>query len=210
MLMFIHSCYLLFDQFQFTLIHVPNIRGSYAILFFTASEFAFTTKHIQRWVLFSLWLSLFITSGAISPLFSSSTLSIYWPEEFTFQCHIFLPFIWFMGSQSKNDGMVCHSLLQWTTFCQNFPPWPIHLGWPYLAWLSFIELDKVVVRVTDWLVVCECGFSLSALWCPLSAPTTLLGFLLPWTWVISSLLLQQSTVAAPYLGSRVAPLDCHP
>ena len=28
-----------FDHFQFTLIHGPNIPGSYAILFFTASEF---------------------------------------------------------------------------------------------------------------------------------------------------------------------------
>ena len=36
---------------------------------------------------------------------------------------------------------------------------------------------------SDWLVVCDCGFSLSALWCPLSAPTVLPPFLLPWTWV---------------------------
>ena len=43
--------------------------------------------------------------------------------------------------------MVCHSLLQWTTFCQNSPAWPIRLWWPYLAWLSFIELDKNVVHV---------------------------------------------------------------
>ena len=52
----------------------------------------------------------------------------------------------------------------------------------------------------DWLVFYDCGFSLSALWCPLSAPTILLGFLLPWTWSISSWLLQQSTATAPYLG----------
>ena len=38
----------------------------------------------------------------------------------------------------------------------------------------------------DWLVVCDCGFSLSVLWCPLSAPTILMGFLWPWTWGISS------------------------
>ena len=79
-----------------------------------------------------------------------------------------------------------------------------------MAWLSFIELDKAVVRVTDWLVVCECGFSLCALCCPFSVPTILLGFLLPWTWDISSRLLQQSAATAPYLGSRVAPLGCHP
>ena len=39
------------------------------------------------------------------------------------------------GSQGKNTEVVCHSLLQWTMFCENSPPWPIHLGWPYMAWL---------------------------------------------------------------------------
>ena len=52
------------------------------------------------------------------------------------------------------------------------------------AWLGFIELDKAVVLVwLDWLVFCEYGFSVSALWCPLLALTVLLGFLLPWTGV---------------------------
>ena len=40
--------------------------------------------------------------------------------------------------------------------------------------------------------------------------TVLLGFLLSWTWGISSWLLQQSTAAAPYLGHGVAPLSCVP
>ena len=45
------------------------------------------------------------------------------------------------------------------------------------AWLSFIELDKAVVLVwSDWLVFCEYGFSVSALWCRLATPTLLLGF----------------------------------
>ena len=39
------------------------------------------------------------------------------------------------GSQGKNTDVVCHSLLQWTMFYQNSPPWPVHLGWPYTAWL---------------------------------------------------------------------------
>ena len=51
------------------------------------------------------------------------------------------------GSQGKNTDVACHSLLQWTTFCFNSPPWPICLGWPYMAWLKFIELDKAVVHV---------------------------------------------------------------
>ena len=69
------------------------------------------------------------------------------------------------------------------------------------AWLSFIELDKAVVLVwLDRLVFCDYGFSVSALLFPLAIPTVLLGFLLPWTWGISSWLLQQSTAAALYLG----------
>ena len=51
------------------------------------------------------------------------------------------------GSQGKNTEVVCHSLLQWTTFCQHSPPGPVCLRWPYIAWLSFIELDKAVVHV---------------------------------------------------------------
>ena len=80
----------IWHHFQFTLIHGPNIPGSYAILFFTASDFTPITSHINSWVLFLLWLCLFILSGVISPLFSSSsTLVTYQPGEFIFQCPIF-------------------------------------------------------------------------------------------------------------------------
>ena len=86
---------------------------------------------------------------------------------------------------------------------------PAHLGWPHMAWLSFIELDKAVVLVwLDWLVFCDYGFSVSALWCPFVTPTILLGFLLPWMWGISSRLLQQSAATAPYLGQGVSPHCC--
>ena len=50
--------------------------------------------------------------------------------------------------------MVCHSLLQWNTFCQISPPWPTHPEWAHRAWLSFIELEKAVVcviRLTSFL-----------------------------------------------------------
>ena len=60
---------------------------------------------------------------------------------------------------------------------------------------------------SDWLVFCECGFNLSALWCPLSAPTVLLGFF----YLGRGYLL---TAAAPDLGCGVSllcqlPLLCH-
>ena len=75
--------------------------------------------------------------------------------------------------------MICHSLLQWTTLCQTSPPWPDRLGWPHMAWLSFIEFDTTVVLWLDWLVFFDYGFSGSALWFPLVTPTILLGFLVP-------------------------------
>ena len=98
----------------------------------------------------------------------------------------FCLFILFMGFSRQEYWSGLPSLLQWTTFCQTSPPWPACLGWPHTAWLSFTELDKLWSVWSDWLVVCDYGFSLSALWCPFSAPTVSLGFLLPWTWGISS------------------------
>ena len=78
------------------------------------------------------------------------------------------------------------------------------------AWLGFIELEKAVVLVwLDWLIFCDYGSSVSALWCPLATPTILLGFLLLWAWGISSQVFQQSTAIAPYLGWGVSPYRCH-
>ena len=50
------------------------------------------------------------------------------------------------GSQGKNTEVVCHSLLQWTTFSQNSPPRPVCLGWLYMAWFSFIDCSHEVKR----------------------------------------------------------------
>ena len=43
----------------------------------------------------------------------------------------FCLFILSWGSQGKNTEVVCHFLLQWTTFCQNSPLRPVCGGWPY-------------------------------------------------------------------------------
>ena len=66
---------------------------------------------------------------------------------FCWPCYHFALSYCSWGSQGKNTEMVCHSLFQGTTFCHTSPPWPVHLGWPYTAWLSFTELDKAVVHV---------------------------------------------------------------
>ena len=44
-------------------------------------------------------------------------------------------FLLFMGFSIQECWSGLHSFLQGTTFCQNSPPWPIHLGWPYTVWL---------------------------------------------------------------------------
>ena len=84
-----------------------------------------------------------------------------------------------------------------------------HPSWVALQGIahSFIELDKAVVHVIRLVSFLWLWFSVCLPSDALSAPTVLLGFLLPWTRGISSWLLQQSTAAAPYLGHGVAPLQ---
>ena len=72
--------------------HRPDFPGFYAILLFKASDLASITSHTHNWVLFLLCLHLFILSGVISPLNSSSILGTYQPGEFPFQYPIILPF----------------------------------------------------------------------------------------------------------------------
>ena len=76
----VYSYHFLLDHVQFILIHGPNLQGSYAVLFFTASDFAFTTRHIHSRGSFLLSSSHFILSGAISncpPLFPGSILDTF-------------------------------------------------------------------------------------------------------------------------------------
>ena len=104
------------------------------MLFFVALDFSFTTDS-------STTEGHFILSGTISncpPSFLPQWhIGYFQPGVLIFQCHIFLPFYTVHGviHHSKNTGVVCHCLLQWTVFCQNSPLWPVHLGWPCTAWL---------------------------------------------------------------------------
>ena len=53
----------------------------------------------------------------------------------------------------------CHSVLQWTMFCQNSPTWLVHLGWHCMARLiasmSYIRLWPIW---SLWLAFCDSGF----------------------------------------------------
>ena len=97
-----------------------------------------------------LWFHLFIISGVISLLLSSSILSTYQPGEFIFQCHIFLPF-------HTVHGVLTARIVKWFTilFSRDLIlsdlSTMMHWSWMALHGMahSFIELDKAVVHVIN-------------------------------------------------------------
>ena len=147
---------LLFDHFQFALIHGPNIPGSYAVLLFTALDLASITSHIHNWVWFLLWFHLFILSAVISPLISHSIVGTYQPREFIFQCPIFLPFHTVHGILRQEYW----SGLPFPSPVDNVLSEPSTMTCP--SWValhsmvhSFIELDKAVecVNLTQMTII---------------------------------------------------------
>ena len=162
--------------------------------------------------------------GSISSFFVE--LFLHWSPVAYWGVHLSVSYLFAFsycswGSQGNSTEVVCHSLLQWTTFCQTSLPWPIRLGWPHTAWLSFIELDKAVVHVIRlasflwwWFQsVCPLMPSLSA-YCLtgvsltldvgylfMAAPATCSRCSLPWTWGSSS----QPLVAPAPRGRRYDP-----
>ena len=112
------------------LIHGPDIPGSYAILLFTASDLASITSYIHLGTVFALAPSL----HSFWSYFSTDLQwhighLLTWRVPLSVSYHFAFSYCWW-GSQGKNTEVVCHSLLQWTTFCQTSPPWPIRLRWP--------------------------------------------------------------------------------
>ena len=115
------------------------------------SDFTSINSYIHNWALFSLWLSLFILSGAISPLFSSSILGTHQPEEFIFQCHIFLPF-------HTVHGLLKAKVLKWLAipfssglhFVRTLHHDPSILGGP--AQHGSVSLSKTRLLVSQVLI----------------------------------------------------------
>ena len=79
-----------------------------------------------------------------------------------FSIHFFTVFSYCLwDSWGKNTEMVCHSLFQWTTFCQNSPPWPVHFGWPYthgseFHWVrqGWVHVIRLVSFLWLWFSFC--------------------------------------------------------
>ena len=102
--MSVYSCHLLYDHVQFTLIHGPDIPGSCAVLFFTASDFVFITRHIHHRLLFLLLPSPFILSGTISLFFLSSVLDTWGAHLPVSYLFVFSYCSW--GSQGKDAEVI--------------------------------------------------------------------------------------------------------
>ena len=63
-----------------------------------------------------------------------------------------------MGLSRQEHWSGYHSLLQWTTFCQN-SPWPVCLEWPCMAWLIVsLTYTRLWSMWSFWLIFCACGF----------------------------------------------------
>ena len=131
-------------------------------MLFTASEFTSITSHIHSCLLFLLWLCLFILSGIIFPLISSSILGTYQPGEFIFSVLSFCLSILLIGFSRQEywSGLpfpspVDHILSELSTM--THPSWVSLHGMAY----SFIELDKDVIHVIRlvsflWLLFSVC------------------------------------------------------
>ena len=103
-----------------------------------SSEFTSITSHNHNRVLFLLWLCLFILSGVISPLFSSSVLGTYQPGKFIFLFPILLSF-------HTVHGVLKATILKW--FAISFSSGPrfvrtLHYDLSVLAWQDCGPCDQ--------------------------------------------------------------------
>ena len=113
---------------QFRILLLSPVTSTTGELFWFGSTPLFFLKLFLHWSPITYWAPTDLGSSSFSIL-------------------SFCLLILFMGFSRQAYWSVCRSLLQWTTFCQTSQPWPVCLGWPHMAWLSFTELDKAVVHV---------------------------------------------------------------
>ena len=124
------------DHLQLTLIHGSNIPGSYVIMFFTAPQFTFTTRHIYHWCHFcfcpaaSFFLKLLAIALHTFPWFDSWVREMSW-RRIRLPIPVFLSFA--SGSAGKESACKVGDLglIQWV----GKIPWrreqlPTPVFWP--------------------------------------------------------------------------------
>ena len=108
------------------------------IVFYSTGLYFYHQTHSQLSIISAL-AGCFILSEATSDcslLFPSSCIEHLpiWRAYFLVS-YLFAFSYYSWGSHSSNTGEVCHLLPRWTTCCQDSSLWPMHLGWPCMAWL---------------------------------------------------------------------------
>ena len=121
-------------------------------MLFTSLDFTSITSHIHNGVLFLLWLHLFILSGVLSALISSSIWESTSLGGSSFSVLSFCLFILFVGFSRQEywNGFPFPSpgdhILSELSTVTHPSRLALRLRWAYMAY-SFIELEKAVVHV---------------------------------------------------------------
>ena len=120
--------------FMYLILHVPVQHCSLEHqTLLSAPDTSVTKHHFCFGLAASLFLELLFISLHSSP-------AAYWTPSYRgggshLPVTYLLHFHTIHGVLAKNTRVVCHSLLQWTTFCQNSSLWSVHLGWPSMVWV---------------------------------------------------------------------------
>ena len=153
---------------QFTLIHGPNILASQAILFFTTSDFTFTTNSPSDTSTGEHGFCFGPASSFFLELFLCSSLVAYWTlwlGRVIFWCHIFFPFYtvygflrWEYSSGLLFPSRVDHILSELSTITCPF--------WVALQSMAhnFIKLHKAMIHVMILVSFLWLWFSFWRLW----------------------------------------------
>ena len=99
--------------------------------------------------------------GSVSSLFLVLFSTLLWAptdlESSSFSVVSFCLFILFMRFLRQEYWSDLHSLLQWTTFCQNSSLGPVCLGWPCTAWLiASLSYTSPFTMTRQWSVKGQC------------------------------------------------------
>ena len=142
----------------------PNVPGPYAILLFThqtllSSPDTCTTEcHFCFGPASSFFLKLFCLSSPVA----------YWTSSYmggwSFGAITFCILYCSWGFWGKNTEVVCHSLVQWTTFCQTLQHNPLILGPLHGMVHSFLKLHKAVIHLISLVSFLWLWFSFWRLW----------------------------------------------
>ena len=119
--------------------------------FWNSLDFSVTQQigEFDRWFSAISKSNLGVTSSL--PLLPSGILDTSDLGDLSFGVISFVLLYSSWGSHGKYTLVVCHSLLQWITFCQNSPLWPIRLGWPYTVWLiASLSYTRPFTMLRQW------------------------------------------------------------